>query len=498
MMNRFRDFDWLAVVLYPLAVILMESFWVYPWLIWLGGWPVFSEQRPALSLAAVVVMLAVSLVVTRILLRQKWPMRAIRAAVVGGGLVAILLVLGVEYSAGYSFLSGGWFIHVGQVLGDTFKSPDTIVAALPVMVYLWWRGIILGQTTSYFRDIYRSFLLGMVALIVLIIIWQISSGEEDFVPPGPGIGFNVIAFFFFGLIAIAVSHLYQMRRSMPKEEAALTSVKRWLPIMLGVVGSMAVVSFLIASAFSEEFFTSIGHGIGAFFSFLGKILTYILIPFNYLFDGIFWVIRWFIELLRTEQELPPGGPGAGGLPEFEEVVPRGLPDAAILAIKWVVIILIIAAVIYILAKAISRFRGRQAQDEIEEIHESLWSWRGLSDDLKLFFSMMGSKFRRKQAPAVLEHYTDDDLSRRLNVREIYRHLLWEAARSGVARKRHETASEYSGRLRQTVPDSGKPLDSITDLYIDVRYGETAAPEEQVDNANVLWRTLRGLIRRIRG
>ncbi len=498
MMNRFRNFDWLAVVLYPLAVILMESFWVYPWLVWLGGWPIFSEQRPALSLAAVIIMLVVSLLVTRILLRQKWPMRVIQTAVIGGGLVTILLVLGVEYNAGHGFLSGGWFVHVGQVLENTVNSPDTIVVALPVLLYLWWRGIILGQTTSYFRDIYRSFLLGMIALIVLIVIWQISSGSEEFVPLGPGIGFNVIAFFFFGLISIAVSHLYQMRRSMPKEEAVLTSVKRWLPMMLGVVSSIAIVSFFVASVFSEEFFTSIGHGISAFFSFLGKVFTYIMVPFNYLFDGIFWVLRWLIDLIRTDQEFQPEGPGGGGLPGFEEVVTRGMPEAAVLAIKWVIIILIIAAVIFILAKAISRFRVRQARDEIEEIHESLWSWRGLSDDLKLLLNMMGAKFKRKRAPAIPKDLTDDDLSRRLNIREIYRHLLWEAALSGVARRRYETASEYAGRLEQAVPDSSEPLDSITGLYIDVRYGETSAPEEQVDNANVLWRTLRGLIRRVRG
>jgi len=458
MMKRFRNFDWLAVVLYPLAVILMESFWVYPWLVWLGGWPIFSEQRPALSLAAVIIVLVVSLLVTRILLRQKWPMRIIQAAVIGGGLAAIILALGVEYGAGYGFLSGGWFVHVGQVLGNTFNSPDTIVVALPVLLYLWWRGIILGQTTSYFRDIYRSFLLGMIALIVLIIIWQISSGSKEFVPPGPGMAFNIIAFFFFGLISIAVSHLYQMRRSMPKEEAALTSVKRWLPMMLGVVSSMAVVSFFIASIFSEEFFTSIGHGIGVFFSFIGKIFTYILIPFNYLFDGIFWVLRWFLDLIRTtDQEFQPEGPGAGGIPGVEDVVTRGLPEAAVLAIKWVIILLIVAVVIFILAKAISRFRDRQTRDEIEEIHESLWSWRGLSDDLRLLFNMIGSKFKRKQAPAAPKHYTDDDLSRRLDIREIYRHLLWEAARSGVARRRHETAGEYAGRLERHVPDGGEPM-----------------------------------------
>lgn len=497
-MNRFRNFDWLAAVLYPLALVLMEAFWVYPWLVWMGGWPVFPEQRPALSLAAVIIVLAVSLLATRVFLRQKWPMRSIQSIIIGGGLVTILLVLGIEYRADYGFLSGGWFVHTGQVLGATFNSPNTIVVALPVLLYLWWRGIILGQTTSYFRDIYRSFLLGMVALIVLIVIWQVSAGSENFVAPGPGIGWNVIAFFFFGLMAIAVCHLYTMRGTMPKEEAALTSVKRWLPIMLGVVGGMAVVSFLVASIFSEELFASIGHGAGIVFDFLGKIFSYILIPFNYLFEGIFYVLQLIINLLRSDQVFQPEGSGNMSFPEMSAVAQRELPAAAVQSIKWVVIALIAAAVIFILAKAISRFRARRAPEEIEEIHESLWSWRGLKDDLRLLFGMVGGRFKRKRAPATPKHDMDDDISRRLNIREIYRHLLREAARSGVTRRRHETASEYAIRLERAVPDGREPLDRLTDLYIDVRYGEAAVPEEQVDKANSIWGTLRGLLRRIRG
>jgi hypothetical protein len=497
-MNRLRGFDWLAVVFYPLAVVLMEAFWVYPWLVWLGGWPLFSEKRPALSLAAVIIVLAVSLLVTRVMNRQKWPMRSIQGVVIGSGLAVILLVLGAEYRADYGFLSGEWFVYIGQVLGNTFVSANTVVVALPVLLYLWWRGIILGQTTSYFKDIYRSFLLGMVALIALIIIWQISSSSEKFEAPGPGIGLNVIAFFFFGLLAIAVCHLYTMRSSMPKEEAALTSIKRWLPVTLGVVGGMVVISVVVASVFSEEFFASIGHGAGIFFGFLGKIFNYILIPFNYLFDAIYWVLRYLLDLIRNPQPLQPEGSGNMTFFEMPDVTPKDLPVGAVLAIKWVVIVLIAAAVVFILAKAISRFRTQRVREEIEEIHESLWSWRGLKDDLRLLFGLMGKKFQRKRAPAPPKYYMDDDITRRLNIREIYRHLLWEAARSGVARRPHETASEYAGRLERAVPDSGESLGRLTDLYIDVRYGETSPPEQKVDSANSIWRALRGLLRGMRG
>jgi hypothetical protein len=498
MNNRFKNFDWLATVFYPLAVVLMEAFWVYPWLGWLGSFTVFPRPRPLLSLASVIIVLAAATLATRFFLRQKWPVSMVQAVVIGLGLVVILLALGIEYNAGYGFLSGRWFAYAGQVFGNTFTRPDTMAMALPVLLYLWWRGINLGQTTSYFQNIYRSFILGMIALIALIIIWQISAASGDFPKPGPGIGLNVIAFFFFGLLAIAISHLYMMRSSMLREDAGRISVWRWLPIMLAIIGGMALVVFGIAGVFSAEFFASVGHGYGAIFGFIGKIFNYILIPFNYLFEGIFWLAQWLINLLRSNQPLQPDG---SANMSFEYLLPKTtpaeLPAAVLLAIKWLVIAVIAAAVIFILAKAVSRFRNRRADEEIEEIHESLFSWRGLRGDLRELLGMMGKKFQRKLAPAATGYYSDDE-SRRLNIREIYRHLLREAASSGLARGRHETPVEYSGRLGRMVPESREPLTRLTDMYEGVRYGEIDAKEKQVDSANGLWRTLRGLLRGLRG
>jgi hypothetical protein len=491
------SFDWLAVVFYPLAVILMEAFWVYPWLVWVGNWPAFTEKRPGLSLASVVIVLGVSLLVTRLTLRMKWPLWLLRGVIVGGGAVVMLLVLGVDYNAGYVFLGGGWFAHVGRVLGTTFKSPGTIVLALPALLYLWWRGINLGQATSYFRDIYHSFLLGMVALVVLVIIWQISATSGRFPTPGPEIGWSVMAFFFFGLLAIAISHIYLMRSSMPKEEAALTSVRRWLPIILGVIGGMVLVGFGVASIFSAAMFESIGHAADAVFHFLGKILDYILIPLNYVFDWLFKVLQYLISLLRSNQPLQQGQSGNMTLPGFGNMVTKEVPPWITDALRWFVIVIVVAVIIFILAKAVSRLRGGRRGDEIEEIHESLFSWRGLRDDLRELFSMMGNRFKRRP-PAPAPYQFRENVPGRLNIREIFRHLQWEGSRSGLPRRRHETAAEYTERLKRAVPESGGPLTGINDLYAVVRYGETSVPEARVDGANSLWQTLRGLLRKLRG
>jgi hypothetical protein len=493
--DRFKNFDWLAVVFYPLAVILMEAFWVAPWLSWVGVWPAFSEARPVLNLASVIIVIVASLLVTRIFTRQQWSLHKIQLIIIGGGLLTMLLVLAVEYNDGYTFLSGGWFGHIGQVLGNTFTHAGTISVAIPAIVYLWWRGIMLGQSTSYFRDIYRSFLLGMVALVALIIIWQISASSGSIPKPGAEIGINVIAFFFFGLLAIAISHLYNMRRTMPKEEAKLTSVWRWLPVMLGVIGGMIIIGFGVASAISPDFIDAIGRGADAVFGFLGTIFGYLVVPIIYLVQGLVIAFKWFIGLFSSGQQGQTNFSGNMTLPFTETNEGVELSPLVTSIIKWSVLAIIIGVVIFFLAKAITRYRARHAQEDFDEIRESLFSWRGLRDDLKELFRSIGRRRKPLKAPT---YNFDEEAVGRLDIREIYRHMQWEAGRSGIPRRRHETAEEYARRIEHLVPDSALPLNSLTNMYEDVRYGEEIASVDKEDSANSVWQTLKGLLRKLRG
>jgi hypothetical protein len=497
MNERIKKLDWLADIVYPLLLVLMETFWVYPWLVWLGNLPLFAQTRPVLSLASVFFALAAACLAIRLFLRQKWSVRQVQAAIIGLGLVIIFLILSAEYSSGYGFLTGHWFAYFGKAYRNIFTHGVTLVFAFPVLLYLWWRGISLGQMTFDFKNIYRSFLLGIAALVFLIVIWQLSASSGYLAKPGPDIGFDVMAVFFFGLLAIAVSHLYTIRSTMPREEAALTSVWRWLPTMLIVIGGMIIVVFIIAGIFSPGFFTGVGHVFGIIFHFLGKIINYILIPLNYIFEAIVWVLRWIITRLRSNEPMQSNNSANMSFSDFfSQIKTAEVPAVLMLLMKWLVLAVIIAAVIFILARAVSRFRAQHAEEEIEEINESLFSWQGLGNDLRELLGMMGKRFQRVRSPPA--PYPDDDETRRMDIREIYWHLLQEASLSGIARGSHETPGEYSQRLGPMVPNSHGPLMLLTDMYMSARYGEIKLPEEKLDSANGLWRTLRGLLRGLRG
>lgn len=496
MTNVIKRTDWLGAVIYPLTVVLMETFWLYPVLVWAGFWPMFVETRPILSIPAIIIVLVVSLAVTRITTKRGWPMWTIQATVIGTGVLVILAVLRFDYSGAGTYESG-WFAYIGDMLNETFAKPYTITLALPVLVYLWWRGIQLGRAISYFNSIYHSFLVGMGAFILLLILWEISSAAKDNIEgPIADIGLYVIAFFFFGLAAITICQVYEMRRRMPTRDAK-ASIWRSLPIMLGVIGGIIVIGFVAASLLSSEFFSTAGSVLGTINDALYKAFVWLMVKIDFIFEGLFWLIKWLLNLMRRTP--PPegeegAGPGASPFEGMEQGMVE-IPEILMTAFRWTVIIAIVAVIVYILVRAINRYRGRRNPDEIEEIHESLWNRNELKNDLRQVLNMMGNMFRRKPKPAAVYF---DDSSGSLNVREIYKRLLWESSRQGLGRRGHETPAEYEARLEKYLPDGKDPLEEITNMYSEVRYGDIELKKEKLDEANGIWPALRGLVRRIRG
>ena len=496
--RKLANLNWIDVVISPLAVILMEVLWVYPWLAWTGELPGLGWQRSPLSLASLIILVAIPFSVTRFFPSQRPALRWIKLGIV---LVTIFMVVRVEYGAGFPPMSGQWFVHTARILLDSFSHLHPILLALIVSVYLSWRGIRLGHSSLYFVDVYPSFLFGLAALVLLIIVWTTSLGVGSLESLASTVGLHVAGFFFFGLTALALGNLQAIRRKMLREEMAPLSNRRWAAILFGVVGGIVLVGIGIASIFSPGFVARLTHLLGYVIDFLRLAVHYLLIPLTYLSEWLAYAVEFIINLIRGGEPLEPFKVPEflepGELPETAAYQPVGVDVALIL--KWVFFALIVIVVLVLFARAISRFRSLRAEVEVEEISESLWSWQGFKADLRLFFSTLFRRWRRKKVKPVPvspvpSWYVADEVQGMLNIREIYRHLLWEASTFGIARRRHETPYEYTRRLGQAVPDSSEQLGELTNLYIDVRYGDIEVGDEKVEHANSLWRVFRRLLR----
>ncbi len=497
-LSRVTNLNWVASIFLPLMVIIMEVLWVYPWLVWVGKWQAFDWQRTPLNLLSLVVILGISFIITRFRSTKRPAVLWIKLGLL---MVIIFVIIRMEYGTGFNLLSGQWFSHAAQLFIDSFSHPHPINLAIIALVYLCWRGIRLGNSPLLFDDVYRYFLVGLIALVLLVIVWTATMGLGSLGSLASTVGLQVTGFFLFGLTALALGNLKVVQRRLLREEMTPLSNRRWIGILLSVVVGIVLLSIGISSIFSPGLVAALMRLFDFVFNIFSHILYYIYIPISYLVQGIYYVVLFLINLIRGRN------PFEIETPEFFE--PEELPEAIarqaggidiVLILKWVFLVFIIVGVIYLLTKAISRFRSFQEEGEVEEVSESLWSWKGFRADLHLFLSMLFNRWRLRRmqkdsGSLVPSWYLEDDTQTILNVREIYRRLLWSASHSGIKHRNHETPYEYSRRLSRTVPDSSEQLGELTNLYVNVRYGDIEVKNEKLEYANALWRFIRRLLQR---
>ncbi len=492
--------NWITTIVIPAAVILMEVYWLYPWFLWIGKTNVLATPGTPLSIGGVIFLLGGGFAATRYLLSREWPLNWTRWGIIACGLIVVFTVIRSEYHAGYGLFDMQWFAHTTRILLD-FSQFHPLMIALPAGAYLWWRGIRRGRAPLYTSDIYRTFITGIISFVLLVIIWRISLGTGSLDDLASNIAPHVAAFFFFALVSLALINLQSIRQKMTAEDVGQSFNRRWFPILILVVGGIVLVGISTASVFSPEFMSFLSSLVGSIADFFSTILGYILIPLGFIAAALYWVGSFLVNLIKSK-DIP-----EFEMPDFtieeeaaeESALSTPVSEIVILALKWALFAIITIVVIYLLSRAIRRFRISRAKTDVTEVNESLWSWGAFAADVRLFLSTIWQRLWRRRKEITPDnvaphHYLEEKVEGTMGIREIYRRLLWQASLFGMGRRAYETPYEYRGRLGQQVPDGQEPLSEITDLYVNARYGEVETGRGQIERANGLWQTLKGLLR----
>lgn len=496
--GRVTNKSWIANILLPLTAVLMEAMWVYPWLALAGRWPIFIQRpQPPLSLVSLLFLLGSSFLITRFSLKRRWTLRWKRLCIMGCGILAILAVLRVEYPAGSGMLDGFWFVQTARLLISSFSHPEPMVIALFASLYLWWAGIRWGHSSLDFDNIYRAFLIGLAAQVILIISW----GSEPTRTALSGTGIYIAGFFFFALSAMALARLRNIQERAEEKTIVPLLSRRWLSVLTIIIGSIILVGIGVASIFSTGFLSVFGHLFNLIAGLLYKIMAVFVAIISFFMAISFFIIQTIINMLT--QEIPTEVSSSGNATIVERMQPGvspTIPPEVMVALQWTLLAIVIVVALFLLTRAISRLKPKTANEGIEEIHESLWSREGFLADIRLFFRLLWQGFSRQIKKAATASLLTGKPRQvvpegRLSIREIYQHLLWQAAQLGIVRQQYETAYEYSRRLSRAIPDGQSPLNELTELYVSVRYGDLTAEIKQVDDANNLWQIIRNLLGR---
>ncbi len=489
--KRFR-LDFAGDVAGPLAVILMETFWVYSWLIWSKELAVFPWNEPPLNLFSLFILMVAVFALTRFIPVRSPEMKWVKIGLV---IVTVGIVMNFQYGGGYIPFSGDWLNHMLRLIIDSFNTLHPAVAALTASFYLAWRSIKIANSETFSTDIFRSFLFGMIAVIILIIVWTFSMGRDSTDTFIANTGIYIAGFFFFGLMGLAMGNFLNIRQKLLREKSAPLSNRRWFSVLFIVIAGLVVIGMAVSALFSPGLLSSITGTAGGLLYYLNYIFKFLFNSLGFIVEFIWAIMAFLINLVRTDVVAEFESPDFGDIEGLEDtaIIGTGGFDIMML-IKWIAFIIMAAFVLYMIYRALKRYQAKAYDSGIEEFSESLWSWLGFRKDIRLFFSNLferwfGSRMRKMRAGLTHIVQREEKFPDDMGVREIYSRMLRDTAQAGHGRRTYETPYEYAGRVEHSLPGIEDEMDDLTDLYVSVRYGEKKLKAWETEHANVIWRLL---------
>ena len=478
-----------------LLVFLIEGLWVYLWTVWLAKSDAIGWTDVPLSLPSILIVLAASYFGAANLGRQRWSDR--KAHLITAIYLTIVLVATARFEngGGYGLLDPGWFVHAGDELASTFFS--SLQVTLVGGVYLWWRGYKLAESRIHFDQIFSSFIIGLVAVILRFVLAELT--PHSLGDPAAGRGSQMlitVCFFFAALSALALSHAREMPDSMaiPEEEAARLSTP-WSALLFGVVSAMIVVGWLVAILFPIDVLNPVLHMIFFVLDVLLFVVYYVVIvPVGYIVVGL---ISMFFSLLGlfgsgTNPDIQlPGSPRFleenGGQPQDGGTNSWLLP-----MLRLGLAILIIVMVVYLLSQLKLRYRRRSpAGLEEAEVHEMVGSWKDVVRDLLLGIAAIAGWIRNRtqrlhSTERALESQSHSGPGGEADVKELYTRLLVEGRAAGFPRRVSETPLEYLATLEDFLPTESEAVVRLTHDFDMVLYGDVAITAEETAVLNQMW------------
>ncbi|MCZ6614361.1 MAG: DUF4129 domain-containing protein [Chloroflexi bacterium] len=478
-----------------LLVFLIEGLWVYLWAVWLAQSDAIGWTEVPLSLPSILIVLAASYFGAVNLGRQDWSDR--KAHLITGIYLMIVLMTTARFEngGGYGLFDPGWFAHAGDQLANTFFS--SLQVTLVGGVYLWRRGYKLAESRIHFDQVFSSFVVGLVAVILGSVLAELalrSSGDPE---TGRGLEMLItVSFFFAALSALALSHAMEIRGSIttPEDQAARLSTP-WFAVLFGVVTTMVAVGWLVALLFSFDVLNPVLNVTFFVLDALLFVVYYVVIvPLGYIAVGLLSLLFSLLGLFGSgsnpDIQLP--GPPTFLEENGEQSEDGGTNPWFLPMLRLGLAMLIIVLVVYLLSRLKLRYQRRRPADQKDaDVHEMVGSWRDVVRDLLLgiatIVGWLRSRIQRSNpAERALASTSSSGPGGEADVKELYTRLLVESSAAGFPRKVSETPLEYLATLEGFLPTESEAVGRLTHDFNMALYGDMAVPAEEAAVLNQMW------------
>src|SRR5260221_2721588 len=496
----------LGEFLLPILLGIMESCWLAAILIGLANTDLFGSAEPLMPLWALFVF-----IVGTILLFYYLGLRAAKRAssqekegirfvpsdtflfIIVTAILSLFLVCLVVYSQPAFIFNPKWLLSLlNDVLFLNLHFYESVI--IVGLAFLFgWRGIRLFNRDIEPSNVFRTLCLGLGVIIVVILLRAGQASAGAVIHDDAILLFLIPFFLFVSLATHALSQVAFIRHSHPAGLQGNIRVQERAIIM--VIASLGLifllVAILVSSTVNPSFIqalapvgAAIARDIDWFVRIVANLAVLISTPF-------FWLVYLYTRLFPPK---PKSNPSQGQPPKPPKLPGHPVPEAGVLVpfVKIILPVLLLLLIFFLIWWALRRRRRVRvrAQQQKEDLHESLWSWSLFWSQLKAVLRSLFSRLVPRAATAEddraapAEQIQGQPAAR--SMREIYRAFLKKAANRGYSRRRHETPYELKQRIDEKVSLVEPQLEVITEAYALTRYGASAPDEAQLEVVRNNW------------
>lgn len=381
---------------------------------------------------------------------------------------AVTVSYAVKIQAGGGWLPwSGWGVLWPFTAGNfsTFE----LVGLLIVSLWAWWRGMALidHDHTTILRTLLRGTLLLIALTLILTPLSTVNLGAP---PIGTRLAAEGIAVIALGLVALSLARITSEDEQQANGWQRLRSSA--ITIMgITVAGTLALslISNTATEALRALLFV-IFAGFALLVSPLAQLLAGLAQPTD--------------ELLASPVPSPSGlalpsvaplaeQPGGNGFPLFEAFITM-LAMLLVLAPLIMIVLLIL----------LMRRRGNMRRTDDGALHESLWSWRRIGDDLRGLLNNLHLPARTMGLRAALGRLRTDDPVQRIRRRYVEALLL--GAAEDRERAPQQTPLEYQPTLAALAPTAERAVQTLTNAYDRARYAPDTIEAADASTADEAW------------
>jgi hypothetical protein len=255
-------------------------------------------------------------------------------------------------------------------------------------------------------------------------------------------------------------------------------------MLLGTVGTLVVVTVILAVILTFDRINQVVDAIARpIADLVGLVVYVVMIPVGFLLQLLIEYLRSHLHPNDAAQNVRPG---SSLLDTVRQQASTGNPnlDALFTVLKWLFAALLVSVILWVIARAVSRYLTSSSPSDDDETRDFVWSWADAIAALRAWLRNRLTRGRVAATETIQLSFVTDDLTQLRDIRSVYRALLRLGVRRGRRRFLGETPRSYESALAPLAPfvDRREDLTAITEAYGEERYGDRPTSAEKVDRA----------------